>query len=69
MSHKPAAPTTDAAANSTGSDAEPSTRLARQQKRFRMWQAKSAQAEHSPGRPGFPKRRQPSMPKLPWNDA
>lgn len=62
--------TTPEADGSIASDAKPSTRLSRQQARMRLWQAKAAQAG-SPvaGQVGHPKRRKPSMPKLPWNDT
>ena len=65
MSHQPAEPTIDDPENSTASV----TSLSKQQARMRLWQAKAAQAEISDGGVGRPKRRQPSMPILPWDNS
>lgn len=62
-------PTTDAAANSTASVVKQSVRLTKQQAKFRLWQGQALRAETEKLGVGHPKRRQPSLPKLPWNDA
>ncbi len=65
MDHSDEKPASDTPARHIG----PGSRLSNQQRRMRQWQAKAAQAEISDGRVGRPKRRQPSMPILPWDNS
>lgn len=66
MSRQPAEPTTAAPDSSTASGPKQSARLTKQQARMKLYTGVINQSQKNPK---ALKRRQPSLPKLPWNDA